>query len=66
MPQADPLMKDGKSLKNTAYDEEFFRVFAQYLEEAINKVKKQQSEEEGGEEDEDLLEDDFEWVTHYF
>jgi len=43
------------SIRNTAYDEEFFRVFCQYLDEAIEKLKMQESDataatEEYGEE----------------
>lgn len=46
------------SIRNTAYDEEFFRVFIQYLDEAITKLKQQSidgdgDQEEDGEEDQE-------------
>ncbi len=50
------------SIRNTAYDEEFFRVFGQYLDEAIVKMSMQVEDEEVGdygaeEEEEDYGED---------
>ena len=42
------------SIRNTAHDHEFFRVFTQYLEEAIIKLKEQQNDDDPyGEEGED-------------
>ena len=46
------------SIRNTAHDEEFFRVFAQYLDEAIQKLSKQEAEEnkqENEEEEEEFV-----------
>ena len=50
------------SIRNTAYDEEFFRVFGQYLDEAILRMSMQVEDEEDGEygaedEEEDYGED---------
>jgi uncharacterized protein (UPF0305 family) len=38
------------SIRNTAYDEEFFRVFIQYLDEAITKLKQQSVDGDGSQE----------------
>ena len=50
------------SIRNTAYDEEFFRVFGQYLDEAILKMSMQVEDEDEGDygaedEEEDYGED---------